>query len=106
VTLIRIVGDIKVRSDDGSVKLDDCLGDLDIQSDDGRITVIYRENAVGVFDISLVTDDGAVDFKAPANFSADVDVISDGSVYTDILKYGEKDSELVEVLPNSDEVLK
>ncbi len=84
VTLTRIVGDIKAGSDDGSVTIEDFIGDLNIQSNDGRITVIYNEGAGGVFDISMVTDDGAVDFKSPASFSAKVEVITDGSLYTDL----------------------
>ncbi len=84
VTLTRIVGDIKAGSDDGSVTIEDFIGDLNIKSNDGRITVIYNEGAGGVFDISMVTDDGAVDFKSPANFSAKVEVITDGSLYTDL----------------------
>jgi translation initiation factor IF-1 len=84
IILSRIIGNIKVRSNDGSSRIEDVAGDVNVQSDDGRITVIYREGAGGVFDISMVTDDGAVDFKAPANFSANVEVITDGSVYTDL----------------------
>ncbi|MHC4727337.1 MAG: DUF4097 family beta strand repeat-containing protein [Planctomycetota bacterium] len=84
ITLTRIAGNIKVRSNDGSVRIEDFIGNVDIQSDDGRITVIYSEGAGGVFDIAMVTDDGAVDFKAPTNFSANVEVITDGSVYTDL----------------------
>ena len=84
VTLTRIVGDIKVRSNDGSVAIEDVIGDVDIQSDDGRIIVIYNKETGGVFDVSMVTDDGAVDFTAPKNFSANVEVITDGSLYTDL----------------------
>ncbi len=85
VILTLIAGDIKVRSNDGSVKIEDVVGDLDIQCEDGRITVIYSKSAGGVFDISMVTDDGAVDFTAPKNFSANVEVITDdGSVFTEL----------------------
>jgi len=85
VILTRIAGDIKVGSNDGSVRIEDVIGDLDIQCEDGRITVIYGEGAGDVFDVSLVTDDGPVDFMAPPNFSVDVEVITDdGAVYTEL----------------------
>lgn len=83
VTLSRIVGNIKVRSNDGSARIEDVVGDVNVQSDDGRITIVYSENADGVYNISLVTDDGAIDFTAPMNFSANVEVITeDGSIDT------------------------
>ncbi len=85
VTMSRVVGDIKVRSNDGSTKVQEVTGDVNIQSDDGRITVVYSEDAGGVCNVSLVTDDAAVDLTAPANFSADVEVITDdGSINTDL----------------------
>ncbi len=85
VTMSRVVGDIKVRSNDGSTRVQEVSGDVNIQSDDGRITVVYSEDAGGVCNISLVTDDAAIDLTAPANFSADVEVITnDGSINTDL----------------------
>jgi DUF4097 and DUF4098 domain-containing protein YvlB len=85
VTMSRVVGDIKVRSNDGSTKVEEVTGDVNIQSDDGRITVVYAEDAGSVCNVSLVTDDAAIDFTAPANFSAYVEVITDdGSVNTDL----------------------
>lgn len=85
VILSRILGNIKVRSDDGSARAEGIVGDVDMQSDDGRITAIYCKDAGGVYNVSMVTNDGAIDFTAPANFSADVEVITDdGSVNTDL----------------------
>ena len=83
VTLSRIVGDIKVRGNDGSTRIEDVIGDVNLQSDDGRITVIYNEDAGGICNVSMVTNDGAIDFTAPRNFSANVEVITnDGSIDT------------------------
>jgi DUF4097 and DUF4098 domain-containing protein YvlB len=83
VTLIRVTGDIKVRSNDGSVRIEEVAGDVDVQSDDGRITVVYSEGTGSVYNVSLVTNDGAIDFTAPMDFSADVEVITDdGSIDT------------------------
>ncbi len=85
ITLSQIVGNIKVRSDDGSTRAEDITGDVNIQSDDGRITVVYAEDAGGVCNVSLVTDDAAIDLKAPANFSASAEIITDdGSINTDL----------------------
>lgn len=85
VTMSRVVGNIKVRSNDGSTKVQEVTGDVNIQSDDGRITVVYAEDAGGVCNVSLVTDDAAVDFTAPANFSASAEIITDdGSINTDL----------------------
>ena len=85
VTMSRVVGDIKVRSDDGSTRVEEVAGNVNIQSDDGRITVVYAEDAGGVCNVSLVTDDAAVDLTAPVHFSADVEVITDdGSINTDL----------------------
>ncbi len=81
VTFSRIVGNIKVRSNDGSTRIEDVTGDINLQSDDGRITVIYNENDGGVCNVSMVTNDGAIDFTAPGNFSANVEIITDdGSI--------------------------
>jgi len=85
VRLSRVVGNIKVRSDDGSTRVEEVTGDVNIQSDDGRITVVYAEDAGGICNVSLVTDDAALDFTAPVNFSAGVEVITDdGSINTDL----------------------
>lgn len=85
VTLSRVVGNIKVRSNDGSTRIEDVTGDVNVQSDDGRITVVYSEDAGSVCNVSLVTDDAAIDFTAPANFSASAEVITDdGSINTDL----------------------
>jgi hypothetical protein len=83
VTLTNIVADIKVRSDDSSTRAEGIIGDVNIQTDDGRITVIYSQQAGSVYDVSMITDDGYVDFTAPRNFSASVEVITDdGSIDT------------------------
>jgi len=85
VTMSRVVGNIKVRSDDGLTNIQEVTGDVNIQSDDGRITVVYSEDAGGVCNVSLVTDDAAIDLTAPVHFSADVEVITDdGSINTDL----------------------
>lgn len=83
IILSRLVGNIKVRSDDGFVRVEDVIGDVNIQTDDGRITVIYSEQAGSVYNVSMITDDGSIDFTAPGNFSANVEVITDdGSIDT------------------------
>ncbi len=83
VTLSQISGEIKVRGNDDSIKVQEVIGDVDLQTDDGKITVEYSEDAGGVCNVLLVTDDGAIDFTAPANFSADVKVSTDdGSINT------------------------
>ncbi len=85
VTMSRVVGDIKVRINDGSTKVQEVTGDVNIESDDGRITVVYSEDAGGVCNISLVTDDATVDLTAPPNFSASAEIITDdGSINTDL----------------------
>lgn len=83
ITLSKVVANVKVRSDDGSIRAEDIIGDVNIQTDDGRITVIYSEQAGSVYNVSMITDDGYVDFTAPRNFSANVEVITDdGSIDT------------------------
>ncbi len=85
VTISRAVGNIKVRADDGSTRAEEIAGNVNIQSDDGRITVVYAEDAGGVCNVSLVTDDATVDFTAPAKFSASAEIITDdGSINTDL----------------------
>jgi DUF4097 and DUF4098 domain-containing protein YvlB len=85
ITISRIRGNIKVRSNDGSTGIREVAGDVDLLSDDGRITVVYSEDAGGVCNVSLVTDDAAVDFTAPPNFSASAEIITDdGSITTDL----------------------
>lgn len=83
VTMSQVGGDIKVRGNDGSIKVKEVTGDVNLRSDDGRITIVYSEDADGVCNVSLVTNDGAIDFTAPVNFSADVEISTDdGSINT------------------------
>jgi len=85
VTLGQVGGGIKVRSNDGSIRVDEVIGDVKLETDDGRITVVYSQDAGGVCNVSLITNDGAIDFTAPVDFSANVEIITDdGAINTDL----------------------
>jgi hypothetical protein len=85
ITLSGIKSNLKVRNNDGSVTARDIIGDIDVQTDDGTITVVCSEDANRICDVSLVTNDAPIEFTAPANFSARVEInTNDGSIHSDL----------------------
>lgn len=85
VMLSQVGGVITVGSDDGSITCQDITGDIQLKSDDGNIKAVYSEKAEHICNVFLVTDDGDIDFTAPSNFSAAVEVLmDDGSISTDL----------------------
>jgi hypothetical protein len=85
VTLSAVKGVMKVKTDDGSIHARKVAGDAEFETDDGKITVSYLEEADGVCSVSLIADDGSIDFTAPSGFSAQVQVSTDdGSIHTDL----------------------
>lgn len=81
IILSQVGEEIKARSYDGSIRIQGNIGDVGVKTFDGKITVEYSKDAGGVCDVSLITNDGTVDFKAPANFSANAEIsTNDGSI--------------------------
>lgn len=85
ITLLHVGKKIKAHSFDGSIRIRENTGDVDVKTFDGKIDVSYSEDASGICDISLVTNDGTIDLDTPVDFSANVEIsTNDGSIQSDL----------------------
>jgi hypothetical protein len=85
IVMSRVGDKIKAQSFDGTIRIRENVGSVSAKSFDGKITVEYSKDADGVCDISLTTNDGTIDLKAPENFSASVEIsTNDGSIQSDL----------------------
>ena len=96
---LRLAGDVRVRTDDGSIRLRETTGKVDIETLDGSVTVTgqlthlraksgdgsvrvtaEKGSALGD-DWSVETNDGTVELRLPEDLAAEVDAAtSDGSI--------------------------
>ncbi len=85
VTTEKVSGTAVLETHNGSVICKGISGDVQLKTHNGSIEAFYSEAAPSVCDISIVTDNGSIDFAAPADFSAQVDASThNGSVNTDL----------------------
>jgi hypothetical protein len=85
IAMSRVGDKIKARSFDGTIRIRENIGDISARSFDGRITVAYSEDAEGVCDVTLTTNDGTIDLRTPEDFSAAVEIsTNDGSIHSDL----------------------
>jgi hypothetical protein len=85
IELLQAGPKIKARSFDGTVRVRENTGDVDIKTFDGKINVTYSEDASGICNISLITNDGTIDLNTPADFSANAEIsTNDGSIQSDL----------------------
>jgi DUF4097 and DUF4098 domain-containing protein YvlB len=85
VTATQASGNIKLQTHNGSITCKDVSGDAQVKTHNGSVKLFYSESAQPVCDVSAVTHNGGVEFTAPPNFSAIVDVSThNGSIKTDI----------------------
>lgn len=76
---------IKAGSFDGTIRIKENKGDVSARSFDGRIIIEYANDAAGVCDISLITNDGTIDLNTPEDFSAKTEIsTNDGSIHSDL----------------------
>jgi len=81
----QVSGTIKLRTHNGSVTCKEISGDTQLRTHNGKIKAAYSPNATPVCNVSMVTHNGSVDFTAPPNLSAEVEVSThNGSIKTDL----------------------
>ncbi|MCP4710131.1 MAG: DUF4097 family beta strand repeat protein, partial [Planctomycetes bacterium] len=96
VDINNVAGVIDIDTHNGSFVCEEVSGDLDLKTHNGRVFARYAEKAPAVCDVRMVSHNGDVDLKAPADFSATVTVKTyNGSIRTDLPltvtgKYGKR----------------
>jgi DUF4097 and DUF4098 domain-containing protein YvlB len=85
VTATRIAVNTKLETHNGRVTCKEISGDAQLRTHNGEIKVYYSEDAKPACNVSVVTHNGGVEFVAPPDFSAAVDVSThNGSIKTDL----------------------
>ena len=85
VTASQICGKARFRTHNGSITCKQVSGDVHLRTHNGNIRAVYSDKAAPVCNVSMVTHNGGVDFTAPPNLSAAVDVSThNGSIKTDL----------------------
>jgi len=81
----QISGTVRLETHNGSIICKDISGDMKLRTHNGRINAAYSRNAPSVFDSSIVSYNGGINFTAPPNLSATVNVSThNGSINTDL----------------------
>ncbi len=81
----RVCGTVKLRTHNGKVFCKEASGDINLRTHNGGVKAVYSNTAPPVCNISIVTHNGSIDFTAPPNLSAKVDVSThNGSVHTNL----------------------
>jgi DUF4097 and DUF4098 domain-containing protein YvlB len=76
-------GSIMLHTHNGKVICDDIAGDVRLKTHNGGIDLCYSQIAESVCNISAVTHNGSIDFTAPPDLSAAVEVSThNGSIRT------------------------
>ncbi len=81
----KTCGTTKLKTHNGSVVCEETSGDTQLRTHNGSVKLHYCEAAPATCNISAVTHNGGIDFTAPPNLSAEVDISThNGSIKTDI----------------------
>ncbi len=85
IKIDNITKSIKTKTDVGAVYCKEITGDIDIETDVGEVNVIYSRTASSVCNATIETDVGKIDFTAPPDFSAQLDLSTNiGGIETDL----------------------
>lgn len=85
IKIENITKSIKTETDVGAVYCKEITGDVDIETDVGEVNVIYSKIASGVCNATIETDVGKIDFTAPPDFSAKLDLSTNiGGIETNL----------------------
>jgi hypothetical protein len=69
----------------GEITCKHITGDIDVEANNGKVAVSYAKTASKMCNVSITTDNGAIDFTGPVNFSAEVKAETQiGSITTDL----------------------
>ncbi|MFZ0035110.1 MAG: DUF4097 family beta strand repeat-containing protein [Sedimentisphaerales bacterium] len=76
---------IKVEANIGAVSCEEITGDINIQTNVGEIKVLYSKTAPSACSANIKTDVGEINFTAPPDLSAQVNISANiGSIQTDL----------------------
>lgn len=85
VTTENISGETKLQTHNGKITCRQISGGIQLHTHNGSITAVCSTDAPPVCDVSMVTHNGSVDFTAPPNLSAKVQISThNGSISTDL----------------------
>ncbi|MFB0564602.1 MAG: DUF4097 domain-containing protein [Candidatus Aminicenantaceae bacterium] len=82
VLLNNIEGEVVVETDDGDIELSGRISKLNLFTDDGDVNVRIAPHSSMGEDWKVVTDDGSVEFFLSEDFSAELDIRTDGGDFT------------------------
>ena len=84
VTAESISGMMKLRTHNGQITCGEISGDMELQTHNGSVEAVCSKSASAVSNISIVTHNGGIDFIAPPNLSAAIEVSThNGSIDSD-----------------------
>lgn len=85
VTADSISGTMKLRTHNGQITCKEISGDMKLQTHNGSVEAACSKSASSVCDVSIVTHNGEINFIAPPNLSAAVEVSThNGSIDSDL----------------------
>jgi len=85
IHISNITQPIEAETDVGTITCRQITGDIDLATNVGEVTVVYSETAPSACNADIKTDVGEIDFTAPPELSAQVNVSVDiGSIQTDL----------------------
>jgi DUF4097 and DUF4098 domain-containing protein YvlB len=85
INVTDIIGRINATTHNGGVTAESVSSTMELQTHNGGIEATCSKSASPVCDVSIVTHNGGINFIAPPNLSASVDVSThNGSIKTDL----------------------
>jgi hypothetical protein len=85
IKIADITRTIRVESNVGAVSCKEITGDVEVKTNVGEVNVIYSKAALGACNANIKADVGTIDFTAPPNLSAEVNLSANlGSIETDL----------------------
>ncbi len=85
IKITDITQPIKAETNVGVVLCEEIVGGIDIQTNVGEVIVLYAKTAPVACNANVKTDIGKIDFTAPPNLSAQVDLAANlGSIETSL----------------------
>ena len=85
ITVTDITKAVKIESNVGAVSCKEITSDVEVKTNVGQVIVLYSKNAPAACNANVKTDVGEIDFTAPPDLSAQVNLSANlGSIETDL----------------------
>jgi DUF4097 and DUF4098 domain-containing protein YvlB len=85
ITVTDITRAVKIESNVGAITCKEITGNVEVKTNVGQVIVLYSKDAPAACNANIKTDVGEIDFTAPPNLSAQVDLSANlGSIETDL----------------------